>query len=61
MSDTKVVKEITREEEKKMLEEWLEKNKPTRLPPDERIAFDSGTITPWFRQGKSKKTKKRLT
>lgn len=52
---------VTREEEIKMIEEWLEKNEAKRLPPDERIAQNSGTITPWFREEKPKKSKKDLT
>jgi hypothetical protein len=59
---------ITREEEKKLIDEWLEKNEPTRLPPDERIAMHAGNITPWFRNDKKrtppvkpKKAKKSLT
>lgn len=46
---------LTREEEKKMLEEWLENNEPTRLAPDERIALNSGCISPWFRNEKKAK------
>ena len=56
---------ITREEEEKMIQEWLEKNEATILPPDERIAQNSGTISPWFRNKnkvkKPTKPKKHLT
>ena len=49
---------MTREEEEKMIQEWLKNNKVTKLPPDERIAMNAGFINPWKRSDKKTKAKK---
>ena len=40
--------EITREEELKLMQEFIEKNGVTMLPPDERLAMN--TISDWNRK-----------
>ena len=47
---------MTREEELKLMAEFIEKNGVTKLPRDARIDLNAGLISAW---GTSKKSKKR--
>ena len=54
---------MTREEEIKFLEKWIEENGVTKLPPDERIKMSSSEVWKSFSVKKKakrgrKKTKK---
>jgi hypothetical protein len=46
---------INREQELKLLQEFIEKNGATKLLPDKRIEFNSCPIHPWRRSKASLK------
>jgi hypothetical protein len=48
---------MTREEEVKLMEEFIEKNGVTKLPADARIEFNSG-LSVWSRNKKKVKKKR---
>lgn len=50
------MKGMTREEENKLVEEWIEENGVTRLPPDERIKMSSAEV--WKSFSVKKKTRR---
>ena len=50
---------MTREEELKLMAEFIENNGVTKLPADARIDFNSGMFSPWGPSRKNKKNKKR--
>lgn len=51
---------MTREQELKLLQEYLEKHGATKLPPDKRIEFNSCPISPWKRNQSKRKKGKRV-
>ena len=48
---------MTREEELKLMAEFIEKNGATKLPPDARIEINSG-LSVWRKSKKTSKKKK---